>query len=157
MKHLIARIGKGRCAWADLAVKDWFGRLEHYTGVEERLLPCAELRTGKTVESIQEAESQSLWALVRPGDRVISLDERGRALTTPELARTIERAGPEGARRLLFFIGGPYGHAPWMSSRAHLVLALSSLVLNHELARVVLFEQLYRVHSLLRGEPYHHA
>jgi 23S rRNA (pseudouridine1915-N3)-methyltransferase len=62
----------------------------------------------------------------------------------------------QGVQRLVFAIGGPYGHAPALREKAHRVLSLSPMVLNHELARVVLVEQLYRAHSLLFGGKYHH-
>ena len=58
---------------------------------------------------------------------------------------------------LLFAIGGPHGHAPAVRQQAHKTLALSKMVLNHELARILLVEQLYRASTLLWGGAYHHA
>ena len=69
---------------------------------------------------------------------------------------TRRTAASASTRRLVFAIGGPYGHGAEVRARAHKVVALSGMVLNHELARVVLVEQLYRVSTLLWGGSYHH-
>jgi 23S rRNA (pseudouridine1915-N3)-methyltransferase len=154
-KILIARIGRGRVRWADEAAAAYLERLRHYTRVEESLLAKADPRG--SAEAVREEESRALLGLLDRTDRVITLDERGASLSTPEFARRIERAGVEGARRVVFLLGGPHGHAEAARERAHLVLSLSPLVLNHEVARIVLLEQLYRAFTILRNEPYHHA
>ena len=79
------------------------------------------------------------------------LDPRGTQVTTEELAAAVSDATRIGTGRLVFAIGGPFGHAPATRTRAWKELALSRLVLNHELARVVLYEQLYRVTDILWG------
>jgi 23S rRNA (pseudouridine1915-N3)-methyltransferase len=84
------------------------------------------------------------------------LDERGKTATTEELRDWFEEAARLGSRRLVFAIGGPYGHDPALRTQAWKQLALSRMVLNHELARVVLVEQIYRVSTLLWGGAYHH-
>jgi len=57
---------------------------------------------------------------------------------------------------MVFVIGGPFGNSPELRSHAYATLALSNMVLNHELARVCLVEQLYRVYTLIWGGDYHH-
>ena len=86
---------------------------------------------------------------------VILLDERGQEVTSEAVATIIAEAGDNG-RSLTFCIGGPYGHGPAVRARAQHSIRLSRLVLNHQVALVVLLEQLYRGWTILRGEPYHH-
>lgn len=155
MKVLLLRVGKGRTAWADEAVDHYVQRLGRRLPWRERLLKPEPFRGD--VEAVREAEGARILKALKPGDRLIALDERGERPTTEELAqwlRTLQRDGSSG--RLVFAIGGPYGHSPAVREQAWRVLALSSLVLNHELARVVLAEQIYRVSTLLWGGSYHH-
>ncbi|KAG6409719.1 hypothetical protein SASPL_127761 [Salvia splendens] len=87
---------------------------------------------------------------------VVMLDERGRDVSSEQMASLIADAGNTGASSILFCIGGPYGHGRQLRERADVSIRLSSLVLNHEIALVVLAEQLYRAWTILKGQKYHH-
>lgn len=65
-------------------------------------------------------------------------------------------AGDRSSRSVAFCIGGPYGHTDAVRERADATVSLSKCVLNHQIARLVLLEQLYRAWTIIRGEPYHH-
>lgn len=84
----------------------------------------------------------------------MSLDERGRQLTSLELADFVEKA-QNSSRDLLCVIGGDEGLDASVRDASQLVLGLSKLTLPHRLARVVLVEQLYRAFTVIKGEPYH--
>jgi len=86
----------------------------------------------------------------------VALDERGKQLSTPELAQWLGKQ-QQGGKDLAFVIGGDEGLSDEVRARAALVLSLSRFTLPHRLARLVLMEQLYRVFTLLRGESYHRA
>ncbi|RYR55080.1 hypothetical protein Ahy_A06g030330 [Arachis hypogaea] len=88
--------------------------------------------------------------------QVVMLDERGQDIRSEEMAELIGNAGNMGASRLSFCIGGPYGHGRKMRERANKSIKLSSLVLNHQIALLVLMEQLYRSWTILKGQNYHH-
>ncbi|KAF2286309.1 hypothetical protein GH714_013742 [Hevea brasiliensis] len=81
-------------------------------------------------------EDMATMNLIRSDDWVVMLDERGLDIVSEQMA--------EGASRLSFCIGGPYGHGQRMRKRANISIRLSSMVLNHQIALVVLVEQLYR-------------
>ena len=81
---------------------------------------------------------------ISPRDRVVLLDERGIDMTSEGLAHLIAQAGDDSAASLTFLIGGPFGHGPAARDRADVVVRLSAMVLNHQVARLVLLEQLYR-------------
>ena len=93
--------------------------------------------------------------LVRPaGALLVVLDEQGRALTTPALAKQMAAWRANGGD-VMFLIGGADGLEPALKAEADLMLALSTLTLPHALVRVLLAEQLYRAWTILQGHPYH--
>ncbi len=91
------------------------------------------------------------------GCRAVLLDERGRDLTSVQLAKFLDARHKDATRDLRFVIGGPYGVGDEVRAWCDDVIRLSSMTLPHELARLVLLEQLYRAWTILRREPYHHA
>jgi len=105
--------------------------------------------------AVRAAEGRRLLERIGPRDRLVVLDERGLAPDTPAFRDLlVEGLGAEG--RLWWAVGGSWGHDEAVRQRAWRVVRLSSLVMNHDLARVVLVEQIYRAFTLLHGVPYHH-
>jgi len=154
VKLVVIAVGRGGCPWGDEAVRDYSRRLRRWGGVDEEWVRAETFRGD--VEAVREAEGERLRRKVRHGDRVVALDERGEDLGTSEFTDLLRRVRTSGVKRLVFLIGGPYGLSGDVRSQAWRVVRLSSLVLNHDLARVVLYEQLYRGHTILAGMPYHH-
>jgi 23S rRNA (pseudouridine1915-N3)-methyltransferase len=153
VKAVLLRVGRGRTSWADDGVADYSRRLSRMK-YEELLIKPA--RFSGDVEAVRTQEAARILQKIKPGDRLIALDERGDLITTEEMAGLVRSAASASTRRIVFAIGGPYGHGAVVREKAHKVVALSGMVLNHELARVVLVEQLYRVSTLLWGGSYHH-
>ncbi|CAA2981691.1 RNA methyltransferase At5g10620 [Olea europaea subsp. europaea] len=91
-----------------------------------------------------EHEDMAVMDLIRSNEWIVMLDEHGLDVGSEQMASLIGDAGNKGASSLLFCIGGPYGHGRQLRERANVSIKLSSLVLNHEIALVVLCEQLYR-------------
>jgi len=100
------------------------------------------------------AEAKRIDAALPGGCLRVALDERGRDLTTAQLARLLD-GWLAGGRDVGFLIGGPDGLDPGLKARADLQLRLSSLTLPHALVRVLLAEQLYRALTVLDNHPYH--
>ena len=154
MKAVLLRVGKGRTRWADEAADDYGKRLRRNLPLtEERVKPS---RFRGDEQAVRDAEARAILDRIKPGDRLVALDERGELPTTQGFTDLISAATREGAHRLVFAIGGPYGHGEAVRDQAWRTVALSRMVLNHELARVVLVEQLYRASTLLWGGSYHH-
>jgi 23S rRNA (pseudouridine1915-N3)-methyltransferase len=101
----------------------------------------------------EQVEAQLLQASA--GGLRLILDERGKALRSLELADWIRRRDLEGVKRASLLIGGADGHSEALRAQADACWTLSAFTLQHEVALVVLAEQLYRAYSILRGEPYH--
>lgn len=101
------------------------------------------------------AEAERLLRQLPASSHVVSLDERGRDLTSAGLAQWLQKHADSGTRDLRLVLGGPYGLAEPVRVRCAESLRLSSMTLPHELARTVLLEQLYRAHTIMAGMPYH--
>lgn len=154
MRVVVLTVGKGGNRWADEAVDDYARRLRRYDGLVERSVKPETFRGD--VEAVRAKEGERLLAAVKPRDHLVVLDERGDEPTTDDFVQLVRDCRLHGTSRLVFAIGGAYGHAPETRRAAARVMRLSGLVLNHEVARVVLVEQIYRAYAILNGVPYHH-
>ena len=149
---MLLTVGRSRAGWASEAIAEWAKRLGRAGGFEEVAIRAEPFRGDE--ERVRQAEGERLLEHVGPRDRLVVLDERGDRLDTKAFAALVDAARQSG--RVVFAIGGPYGHAEPVRAAAWRTVRLSDLVLNHEIARVVLVEQLYRAITLLEGGPYHH-
>jgi 23S rRNA (pseudouridine1915-N3)-methyltransferase len=153
VKLRLVTVGKGSTDWADAACEDYGKRLRRFGGVEEVCLKPEVFRGD--VDAVRRAEAARLLGALSERDRLVALDERGISPDSHGFAALIEE-GLLAEGRLVFAIGGPYGHDESVRRAAWRTVRLSSLVLNHQVARVVWFEQVYRAMTLLNGVPYHH-
>ena len=103
-----------------------------------------------------EEEGRRILAALAPQDIVICLDEKGRSMTSRDFSRFLEGLSSDATRRPCFIVGGPFGLHDSVREKARHLMALGPQTLPHELARVVLLEQLYRAETLIRNMPYHH-
>lgn len=143
MKLAISAARGGSPPWADAAVADYSKRLRRYFPFDEFLW--------------KPAEEERFWKAVPPRTRVVLLDERGQDLSSTGLADWLEEGARDGVASLHFAIGGAYGHPPEARAKSWRTMRLSAMVLNQAVARVVMFEQLYRACTIRAGEPYHHG
>ena len=102
-------------------------------------------------------EAEILLQFLKPRDLVYLLDETGTALDSLAFAKTLERDFSSGKSRVVFVVGGAYGASPALKKRADGMLSLSSFVLSHHVALVLVLEQLYRALTLQKNLPYHNA
>jgi 23S rRNA (pseudouridine1915-N3)-methyltransferase len=109
------------------------------------------------VSERQREEAQKLRAQLAPGTALILLDERGKNISSETFAEKIASLRDGGQRNLALAIGGPDGHDPALHQAAALVLSFGALTWPHQLVRIMLAEQLYRVATILSGHPYHRA
>ncbi len=107
-------------------------------------------------QQCREKESEKLLSKIKKGDFVIALDERGVEYSTIEFSKLVESKLNESFKRIVFVIGGAYGLDENFKSQANKIMRLGALTLPHELARLVIAEQLYRVTNLISGGKYHH-
>jgi 23S rRNA (pseudouridine1915-N3)-methyltransferase len=140
--------------WVDEAFAEYVRRLgpRHALALDE--LAPARRPQARAAAAAVRTEGERLLAKLRPGEFVTALDERGRELSTLELADWIAARQRE-ARDVAFLIGGPDGLSEAVRERGEFTWSLSRLTLPHALVRVVLAEQLYRAHTVLADHPYH--
>lgn len=138
-KIKLIAVGKVKKGWIQAGLQTYLKRLPE--------LSITEIR-----DSNPAAEAQKVLTLCRPGDRLIVLTEEGNPRSSQELAHWLATAP---SNSLVFCIGGPTGIAPALRQSAHQLLSLSPMTFPHELARLLLVEQLYRAKTILQGGTYH--
>lgn len=139
--------------WVEEATAEYLKRLPR----EARMTLVTvkpEKRAGQSAEAIKSVEAARLLEKIPAGSRLVAMDERGRQVTTRELADLLA-SWLETGKDTVLVIGGADGLATDLLERAETRLALSRLTLPHALARVVVAEQVYRAVSLLHNHPYH--
>lgn len=143
-------------AWVDAGFEDYAGRLRGEYRLELKEIPLGDRSGGADPRRAIDAEGRRMLAAAGDGAHLVALQVGGKALSTEQLARWLERRALEGDSPV-FCIGGPDGLAPEVDARARLRWSLSALTLPHGLARVVVAEALYRAVSVIKGLPYHRA
>lgn len=150
----IIAVGKLRQKFWQAAAKEYLGRLQHYAATE-----ICETRDflggGRHEKEALTEESKEITRRLRPEALVVLLEKDGKQFSSEQLAEFLKKDMESGHRLWQFIIGGPAGVASSLKQRADLRLSLSAMTLPHEMARVVLLEQLYRAFTILRGEKYH--
>jgi 23S rRNA (pseudouridine1915-N3)-methyltransferase len=152
MKLIVAAVGKPRNAALAAAIEHYEERASKYWPLEVREVREEPAR-GAQLNVVRAKEAERLVARVE-GATVVACDERGVTMTSSKFATFLQDAR-ERARDVAFVIGGAHGLADSLRDVAQTRLALAPWTLPHELARLVLAEQLYRAGTIVRGEPYH--
>ena len=128
------------------------GRLiADYIDRTSRYLPCETQLFSSEPDLLQWLDRQA----ARTPSHLILLDSRGKQLSSEELAESIGRLRDSGTQRLVFAIGPADGWSDTARARANLLLSFGRITLPHQLARVILAEQVYRAFTILAGHPYH--
>ena len=155
---MIAAVGRLReKAFRQLA-DEYLKRLGRFGRYEEAEVPdLAEPENGSAAleEQVRAREGAALLQRVTPRDHVIALTIGGRRMSSPALAEHLGALRARGAGRVVFVIGGSLGLGENVLARADEELSMSDLTFPHQLARVMLLEQLYRCEKILAGERYH--
>ena len=151
--HLCA-VGRLRAGPERTLVDDYLGRFDK-TGRALSLGPVSQHEVEDKRGGGMEAEAELLARAVPSGALLAVLDERGRALSSPEFAAQIGGWRDSGRQDVAFVIGGADGIAPALRDRADFALSFGRMVWPHMLVRVMLAEQLYRAATILAGGPYH--
>ena len=150
MRFRIIWTGKTRDARLRALIDDYAERLSHFAKCE-----VTELRElGRTDKTGIDKETRRISDALRPGSISVLLDEEGTEWTSQQLAAQVKTWEGSGIKEVAFVVGGPNGVTDDFKSRADKRWALSRLTLTHEMARVLLFEQLYRAYTIVHGLPY---
>lgn len=150
MRFRIIWPGKTRDARLRGLVDDYAERLSHFVRCE-----VTELReVGRTDKAGIDKETRRISDALRPGAVAVLLDPDGAEWTSQQLADQVRSWESSGIKEVAFIVGGPHGVTPELINRADKRWSLSRLTLTHEMARVLLLEQLYRAYTIVHGLPY---
>lgn len=151
MKLALAVVGAPRTPGLARAIEEYEERARRYFRLEVAEVSPASGDPGRA----RSREGRALLRRAPDELRLFALTREGKALTSAGLARHLDRMGTYGRPGAAFLVGGAHGLAADVLDRADHRLSLSPMTLPHELARLVLTEQIYRAGTILRGEPYH--
>ncbi len=156
MKIILLVIGKTTDRHVQTLIDDYASRLNHYTPFALEVIP--ELRATKslTAEQQKAQEAELIRRQLQAGDYIVLLDEHGTERRSMDFAAWLQKRMNAGPRRTVFIVGGPYGFNQSLHAMAKEEISLSMMTFSHQLIRLLFVEQLYRAHTILRGEPYHH-
>ena len=156
MECVLLCVGKTDQAELKQLIELYQNRLKHYTKFS--LVVIDDIKNSKNLSEKQqkEVEGRALEKQFKAGDRIILLDENGKSFSSVAFSDWINKQQISGVKRLVFIIGGPYGLSADIYARAQQKISLSSMTFSHQMVRLFFVEQLYRAHSILKNEPYHH-
>jgi len=153
MRLVVAVVGKARNAALGEAIRDYETRAARYWPLDVREVR-EERATGIPVDKVKEREALRLSEKVPERAQTVACDPGGKSLSSEQFAEFLQSAR-EQDRDLAFLIGGAFGLSPSVTKRSTMRLSLAPWTLPHEIARLVLVEQIYRAGTIVRGEPYH--
>ena len=158
MNIKIIAIGKLKEKYWQEAVKEYSKRLGAYCSLEIIELRESLLRANASAadeEAVKRAEGEEILNRIRKTDYVITLEIKGKSLTSEALSEKIEQLGIDGHSDVAFVIGGSLGLSPQVSQRADFKLSFSAMTFPNQMMRVILLEQIYRSFKIMRNEAYH--
>ena len=148
MKFRFVWIGKTKQKDWKALQEEYLGRLSHFVRCE--IVDLKDTAVGESVET----EGNRIISSLNPSTFVCLMDVKGRSVTSKELAAQVENWQNGSIKEVTFVIGGASGVSSEVAAKANYRLSLSFLTFTHEMARVVLLEQLYRAYTIIRGFPY---
>ncbi|MBD5608583.1 MAG: 23S rRNA (pseudouridine(1915)-N(3))-methyltransferase RlmH [Desulfovibrio sp.] len=147
-------VGKLKTAWWKEASAHYLSMLRKWRDI--RLLETRDGDSSLSIRDRKTREAEFISRVIEPGQRLIGLHETGSIFTSRGLADFLRRLDEKEPRRVAFIVGGPFGLADSLLESCSTLVSLSAFTFPHELARVILLEQLFRAESILRRFPYHH-
>jgi len=151
MSVSILAIGKTKQEYLIQGIEEFQKRLSRYTSVKLIELPDIKIKTANTDE-LKIKEAKLLLKNIKPNDLLVTLDERGKLLSSKAFSEYMEQVM---RRDLVFCIGGVHGLDKSILARADLVLSFSRFTFTHQMIRLLLYEQIYRALNILQGGQYH--
>lgn len=157
MKIFFWSVGKANEPYVKEGIEIFIKRISHYFNVEWKIIPSPKNAANFSKENLLKAEADIILQLLNPDDVLIVLDEKGKQISSEQLAKLIDQKSNQSTKNLIFLIGGAYGVDEIILKKAAFVWSLSQLVFPHQLVRLILAEQVYRACTIIRNEKYHHS
>ena len=156
MKIELISVGKPHDKHLKEAIEDFTGRIKKYFVVDWKIISTPKNAAVLHENDLKKAEAESILQQINDDDYLVLLDEKGKNISSIELANFMQQRANSSCRKLIFLIGGAFGVDEKINLRANFIWSFSKLVFPHMLVRLILAEQVYRACSILRNEKYHH-
>tara|TARA_Y100000385_G_C13082130_1_gene634496 strand:- start:924 stop:1400 length:477 start_codon:yes stop_codon:yes gene_type:complete len=157
MQMTLVALGKTQSKWIAEGIAVYEKRLKHYGKFRFVETPDIKLKQSKADPlQVMKAEALLLEKLLPGVDHLILLDERGKSRSSLQCAEHLRKLQNRGLKHAMWVIGGPYGFDESIRAKAHEFWSLSPMTFSHQMIRPFAIEQIYRAHTILKGEPYHH-
>ncbi len=158
MKITVITVGKVKEKFMRDAIGEYTKRLSKYCKLE--IIEVADEKTQENASEvvcnqIRQKEGERIMKYIRDDAFVITLEIKGKQLTSEELADKIDRLGIQGTSHIIFIIGGSIGLSEEVMKKSNSSLSISKMTFPHQLMRVILLEQIYRSYRINTGQPYH--
>lgn len=153
MRLVVAVVGKARNPALGEAIRDYEKRAARYWPLDVHEIR-EERASGVPMDRVKEREGARLAERIPSHAQTVACEVGGKSMSSEQFAEFLQNAR-EQDRDVAFLIGGAFGLAPDVSGSSNMKLSLAPWTLPHELARLVLAEQIYRAGTIVRGEPYH--
>lgn len=155
MKIKIIALGKIKEKFLKAGIDEFLKRLTPYASIEIIEIPAIEIKDENLTNKILEEEGQKILTHIKPQSYVITMEIKGKMLSSEEFAQKIEELTNDGTSEIVFVIGSSCGISPIVSERANLKMSMSKMTFLHQFARLILVEQIYRAFKIIKGETYH--
>ena len=157
MKIHFWTVGKSNETYVSEGIQLFTKRISAYYPVHWEIIPVPKNAGNLTDILLKQKEGEAILSSLKKDDYLVLLDERGKQLSSEELAGFLQQRANESEKNIIFLIGGAYGVSKEVFDRANYTWSLSKLVFPHQLVRLMLSEQVYRACSINRNEKYHHS
>ncbi|HVF96888.1 MAG TPA: 23S rRNA (pseudouridine(1915)-N(3))-methyltransferase RlmH [Flavisolibacter sp.] len=156
MKISFWALGKPHETYVKAGVDEFTKRLSNYFLADWKIIPAPKNAGLLPEADLKKREGDTILSLLKEGDYLVALDERGRLVSSEGLANLLQQRANESTRQLVFLIGGAFGLDQKVLKAAKFQWSLSHLTFPHQLVRLILAEQVYRACTILQNEKYHH-
>lgn len=155
MNIKIIATGKIKEKFLKDGIDEFLKRLKPYASVEIAELSPADIKDENLINKALDEEGEKILTLIKPHSYVITLEIKGKMLSSEELAEKIQSLTNDGIGEIIFVIGSSFGLSKNVSNRADFKLSMSKMTFLHQFARLLLVEQIYRAFKIIKCETYH--
>ncbi len=155
MKIKIIALGKIKEKFLKEGIDEFLKRLTPYAAVEVIELSPVEIKDEHLIERALDEEGEKILSYIKPQSYVITMEIKGKELSSEEFAEKIVELTNDGQGEIVFVIGSSCGISKNVSARANLKMSMSKMTFLHQFARLILIEQIYRAFKIIKGETYH--
>lgn len=155
MNIKIIALGKIKEKFLKEGIDEFLKRLTPYASVEILELSPIEIKDENLTQKVLDQEGEKILSHIKSQSFVITLEIKGKMLSSEEFAQKIENLTNDGVSEIVFVIGSSCGISANVSARANFKMSMSKMTFLHQFARLILVEQIYRAFKIIKGETYH--